>query len=46
MYIYQIAFENTDFNLASAASVIFFVIVLVLTLINFRTFLHQEFANR
>ncbi len=45
MFIYQAAFENTDFNLASAASVIFFVIVLILTLINFRAFLRHEFAS-
>lgn len=45
MFIYQTAFENTNFNRASAASVIFFVVVLVLTLINFRTFLKHEFAS-
>jgi multiple sugar transport system permease protein len=45
MFIYQTAFENNNFNLASAASVIFFGVVLVLTLINFQTFLRHEFTN-
>jgi ABC-type sugar transport system permease subunit len=45
MYIYQTAFESSDFNLASAAAVILFLVVLVLTLINFRSFLHREFAS-
>ena len=46
MFIYQTAFESNDFNLASAAAVILFLIVLGLTLINFRTFLQQEFSHR
>ena len=46
MYIYQTAFESSDFNLASAAAVILFLIVLALTLINFRIFLHRDFAQR
>jgi multiple sugar transport system permease protein len=46
MYIYQTAFESSDFNLASAASVILFLIVLALTLINFRIFLRRDFAQR
>jgi len=45
MYIYQTAFESSDFNLASAAAVILFLVVLVLTLINFRSFLGREFAG-
>lgn len=39
MYMYQTAFEGSDFNLASAIAVVMFVIVLVLTLVNFRLFL-------
>jgi len=35
MYVYQTAFESSDFNLASAAAVILFIVVLLLTLINF-----------
>lgn len=46
MYVYQTAFESNDFNLASAAAVILFIIVLLLTLINFRTFLQREFTQR
>lgn len=46
MFIYQTAFEGNDYNLASAASVILFLIVLGVTLINFRNLLKQEFANR
>ena len=46
MYIYQTAFESSDFNLASAAAVILFLIVLALTLINFRIFLRKDFAQR
>lgn len=46
MYIYQTAFESNDFNLASAAAVILFVIVLFLTLINFRSFLQREFSRQ
>jgi ABC-type sugar transport system permease subunit len=45
MYMYQSAFESNDFNLASAAAVILFVVVLALTLINFRSFLQREFAG-
>lgn len=46
MYMYQSAFESNDFNLASAAAVILFVVVLALTLINFRSFLQREFAGQ
>jgi multiple sugar transport system permease protein len=46
MYMYQTAFESNDFNLASAAGVILFIIVLLLTLINFRSFLQREFAGQ
>lgn len=46
MYVYQTAFESNDFNLASAAAVILFVIVLLLTMLNFRSFLQREFTQR
>lgn len=46
MFMYQTAFESNDFNLASAVAVILFVIVLALTLVNFRTLLRQEFSAR
>jgi multiple sugar transport system permease protein len=45
MYMYQTAFEGSDFNLASAIAVVMFVIVLLLTLVNFRLFLRREFAG-
>lgn len=44
MFMYQTAFESNDFNLASAVAVVLFIIVLVLTLVNFRVFLGQEFS--
>ena len=46
MYVYQTAFESNDFNLASAAAVILFVIVLLLTMLNFGSFLQREFTQR
>lgn len=46
MFIYQTAFESSDYNLASAAAVIFFVIVLIVTIFNFRGLLQQEFSQR
>lgn len=46
MFMYQSAFESNDFNLASASAVILFVIVLALTMINFRSFLQREFAGQ
>ena len=45
MYMYQTAFQGSDFNLASAIAVVMFVIVLVLTLVNFRLFLRRDFAS-
>jgi ABC-type sugar transport system permease subunit len=42
--MYQTAFESNDFNLASAAAVILFIVVLILTLVNFRSFLQREFS--
>lgn len=46
MYIYQTAFESYDFNLASAATVILFFVMLLITLVNFRTLLQKEFTPR
>jgi multiple sugar transport system permease protein len=46
MFIYQTAFESSDYNLASAAAVIFFMLVLVITVFNFRGLLQREFAQR
>jgi ABC-type sugar transport system permease subunit len=46
MYIYQTAFESNDFNLASAATVILFIVMLLVTLVNFRTLLVPEFSQR
>jgi multiple sugar transport system permease protein len=45
MYMYQTAFESSDFNLASAVAVVLFVIVLALTLVNFRLFLRRDFMS-
>jgi ABC-type sugar transport system permease subunit len=44
MFIYQTAFDSNDFNLASAATVILFLVMLLVTLINFRTLLKREFS--
>ena len=46
LYMYQTAFESNDFNLASASGVILFVVVLILTLFNFRSFLQREFSGQ
>ena len=37
-YIYERAFENLDLGIASAASVILLLIVLVISIINFKYF--------
>jgi ABC-type sugar transport system permease subunit len=44
MYIYQTAFDGNDFNLASAATVILFIVMLLVTIFNFRTLLKREFS--
>lgn len=46
MYVYQQAFESNDFNLASAAAVILFLLMLSITVFNFRAVLEREFARR
>jgi ABC-type sugar transport system permease subunit len=43
--MYQTAFESNDFNLASASAVILFLIVLILTMVNFRSLLQREFSG-
>jgi ABC-type sugar transport system permease subunit len=44
--MYQTAFESNDFNLASASAVILFAVVLILTMVNFRSFLQREFSSQ
>jgi multiple sugar transport system permease protein len=46
MYLYQTAFESNDFNLASATAVLLFLIMLAMTIFNFRTLLQREFSRR
>lgn len=46
MFVYQQAFESNDFNLASAAAVILFIVMLLITIFNFRTSLLKEFSQR
>lgn len=46
MFMYQTAFESGDFNLASAVGVVFFLIVLAITAVNFGFFLRRDAANR
>lgn len=45
MYLYQTAFETNDFNLASAIAVILFLIMLTVTVFNFRALLQREFSR-
>jgi len=45
MYLYQTAFESNDFNLASAIAVILFLIMLSVTVFNFRALLSREFGK-
>jgi len=45
MYLYQIAFEGSDFNLSSAVAVILFLIMLSVTIFNFRALLQREFRR-
>ena len=42
MYMYQTAFESSNINLASAVAVIFFLIVLVITAVNYGLFLRRD----
>ena len=43
MFMFQSGFESNDYSLAAATAVVFFVIVLIITLIAFRGFLRNEF---
>ena len=43
MFMFQSGFESNDYSLAAATAVVFFVIVLLITLIAFRGFLRNEF---
>ena len=42
MYMYQTAFESSNINLASAVAVVFFLIVLVITAVNYGLFLRRD----
>ena len=42
MFMYQTAFEEGNINLASAVAVIFFMIVLVITAVNYGLFLRRD----
>ena len=42
-YIYERAFENLDLGIASAASVLLLLIVLVLSIINFSCFENKQY---
>ncbi|HWA19609.1 MAG TPA: sugar ABC transporter permease [Devosia sp.] len=43
MFMFQQGFESNDYSLAAATAVVFFVIVLIITLFAFRGFLRSEF---
>jgi multiple sugar transport system permease protein len=43
MFMFQSGFESNDYSLAAATAVVFFVIVLAITLFAFRGFLRNEF---
>lgn len=43
MFMFQTGFESNDYALAAATAVVFFVIVLIITLFAFRGFLRNEF---
>lgn len=43
MFMFQAGFESNDYSLAAATAVVFFVIVLAITLFAFRGFLRNEF---
>ena len=45
MFMYQTAFEEGDINLASGVAVIFFMIVLVITAVNYGLFLRRDTAT-
>jgi ABC-type sugar transport system permease subunit len=43
MFMFQTGFESNDYSLAAATAVVFFIIVLIVTLFAFRGFLSSEF---
>ncbi len=45
MFMYQTAFEEGDLNLASGVAVIFFMIVLVITAVNYGLFIRRDTAT-
>ena len=45
MFMFQTGFESNDYSLAAATAVVFFVIVLAITLFAFRGFLRNEFKS-
>ena len=46
MYMYQVAFESGNVNRAAAIGVIFFVLMLCVTLVSYRSVLASEFRKR
>lgn len=46
MLMFQTAFESGDMNLAAAIAVIFFLLMLGVTLVSFRALMAREFRNR
>jgi len=45
MFMFQTGFESNDYSLAAATAVVFFLIVLAITLFAFRGFLRNEFRS-
>jgi ABC-type sugar transport system permease subunit len=46
VYMFQTGFDAFDFNYASTIAVAIFLLVLAVTIFNFRRLLHQEFVER
>jgi multiple sugar transport system permease protein len=46
MYMFQVGFESGDVNLAAAVAVVFFTIMLGVTVVAYRAFLSSEFRAR
>jgi ABC-type sugar transport system permease subunit len=45
MFMYRTAFESNNINLASAVAVIFFMIVLLITAVNYGLFLRRDHTS-